>query len=492
MPELIGTPPPPPPPPPPPSAPPPPLSLPITEQTLAYSAAGGYYIRTDNTLWWWGDGRTQKVMDDVAAVSARAGRTLAVAIKTDGTLWEWDATPLWEWDALLNQNRRTYSLTAPAKVMDGVAAVSVGTRHIAAVKADGTLWTWGFDGTLLAPDPFYSETMVAASVSAPELRLHNVIAASAGQAFTLAITSDGNLWAFGSNGSGRLGIGNENTHITPGFGYNTDVPQLVMRGVASVSAGNEHGAAVGTDGSLWTWGCNNSGQLGDGDGGTGRHRNAPIKVIDSGVASVTAGYQHTFVLMSDGALRFHMFTVSLRYIREESNIAVVAAPYSGPNNILPVITRDGTLMTLGSNIHPNFIMRPISTPTPAPSPTPPAQNIERGITGLLDGSPMTFDVPPRIINGSTMVPMRAIFNALGAGVSWDGTARTVTATRGSDVIVLTIGASTATFNGVSRPLNQPAVIVGGSTLVPLRFVSEALGADVRWDGATQTVTITSR
>ena len=53
------------------------------------------------------------------------------------------------------------------------------------------------------------------------------------------------------------------------------------------------------------------------------------------------------------------------------------------------------------------------------------------------------------------------------------------------------GATLATFNGVSRPLNQPAVIVGGSTFVPLRFVSEALGANVRWDGATRTVAIMS-
>jgi len=110
---------------------------------------------------------------------------------------------------------------------------------------------------------------------------------------------------------------------------------------------------------------------------------------------------------------------------------------------------------------------------------------------LLNGSPMTFDVPPQIISGSTMVPMRAIFNELGATVSWDGPTRTITATRGSDVVALTIGATHATFNGGSRPLNQPAVIVGGSTLVPLRFVSEALGANVRWDGATRTVAIMS-
>lgn len=112
-----------------------------------------------------------------------------------------------------------------------------------------------------------------------------------------------------------------------------------------------------------------------------------------------------------------------------------------------------------------------------------------GIRVQLNGQEVAFDVPPRIDNGRTLVPLRAIFEALGAEVNWDGQARKVIATRGATVISLPVGASTASINGKPVNLEVPARIVDGRTLVPLRFVSEALGAQVSWDGATQTVSI---
>ncbi|NPV90756.1 MAG: copper amine oxidase N-terminal domain-containing protein [Firmicutes bacterium] len=90
-----------------------------------------------------------------------------------------------------------------------------------------------------------------------------------------------------------------------------------------------------------------------------------------------------------------------------------------------------------------------------------------------------------------MVPMRVIFEALGATVQWDDATKTVTATKDATVIKLTIGSETAYKNDESVSLDAPGMIVDDRTLVPLRFVSEALGAQVAWDGATQTVSITS-
>jgi hypothetical protein len=114
-----------------------------------------------------------------------------------------------------------------------------------------------------------------------------------------------------------------------------------------------------------------------------------------------------------------------------------------------------------------------------------------GITVLLDGRPMEFDVHPRIINERTMVPLRAIFEALGADISWNNSTQTVTATKGDTVIVLTIGCTSPTVNGRVVTIDQPGVVVDGRTLVPLRFVAEALGVAVNWFGMTRTVTITS-
>ncbi|MHB8308445.1 MAG: stalk domain-containing protein [Candidatus Desulforudaceae bacterium] len=110
---------------------------------------------------------------------------------------------------------------------------------------------------------------------------------------------------------------------------------------------------------------------------------------------------------------------------------------------------------------------------------------------LVDGSTLNFSVPPRMEQGTTLVPLRGIFEALGASVVWDGATQTVDASRGDTQIKLQIGSKTAYRNGQAVSLSVPGKVVDGSTLVPLRFVSEALGANVGWDGATQTITITS-
>lgn len=102
-----------------------------------------------------------------------------------------------------------------------------------------------------------------------------------------------------------------------------------------------------------------------------------------------------------------------------------------------------------------------------------------------------MDVPPTIINGRTMVPMRAIFEALGSQVQWNAASQSITATKGSIAINLQIGSTTATNNGTNVTLDVAPQIIDGRTLVPARFVSEALGAKVNWDAANRRVDITT-
>lgn len=94
-----------------------------------------------------------------------------------------------------------------------------------------------------------------------------------------------------------------------------------------------------------------------------------------------------------------------------------------------------------------------------------------------------------LINNSTLVPLRAIFEALGADVAWDGTTKTVTSTKGDITIRLVIGNNKATKNGKVIELAAPAQLINSSTYVPLRFVGEAFGATVNWDGPTRSVYI---
>lgn len=94
-----------------------------------------------------------------------------------------------------------------------------------------------------------------------------------------------------------------------------------------------------------------------------------------------------------------------------------------------------------------------------------------------------------IENGSTLVPLRGIFEALGAEVTWNNSTWTIDATKGSIKIWLEIGSKVTKVNGKTVNIAAPARIVNGSTLVPLRFISEALGAEVLWDGPTMTINI---
>lgn len=110
---------------------------------------------------------------------------------------------------------------------------------------------------------------------------------------------------------------------------------------------------------------------------------------------------------------------------------------------------------------------------------------------LFDGRALTFDVPPTIENGRVLVPMGAIFNAMGAAVTWDAATSTATAIKNGVTVILPIGEDYASINGNAKTLDVPAQIVNGRTLVPISFIAQAFGAGVSWDPETTTVIIVS-
>lgn len=110
----------------------------------------------------------------------------------------------------------------------------------------------------------------------------------------------------------------------------------------------------------------------------------------------------------------------------------------------------------------------------------------------LDNKKLSFEVDPVIEEGRTLVPLRAIFEEMGATVEWNNDTRTVTAVKGNTTVVLPIGSTRPTVNGVERSLDVPAKISQSRTLAPLRFVGEAFGGTVEWNGTTRTINITSK
>ncbi|MDP4183513.1 MAG: stalk domain-containing protein, partial [Bacillota bacterium] len=110
---------------------------------------------------------------------------------------------------------------------------------------------------------------------------------------------------------------------------------------------------------------------------------------------------------------------------------------------------------------------------------------------IVDGRELSFDVPPTIVSGRTLVPLRVIFEALGAEVRWDPATKTVFGSTADTTVKLTINSRNAFVNGSLIRIDAPAMIIKGRTLVPTRFIAESLGTDVEWKNDTRTVGITT-
>ena len=170
---------------------------------------------------------------------------------------------------------------------EGVTCVSLGDAHSAAIKTDGSLWMWGFNTDGQLGIGRFAESGDNHS-NIPIKIMEGVKSVSLGGAHSAAIKNDGSLWMWGNNESGQLGNG---TNVS------SNIPIKIMEGVKSVSLGAEHSAAVKNDGSLWMWGSDSWGQLGNTTSGS----NVPIKIM-SGVKSVSIGEDHSAAIKTDGSL----------------------------------------------------------------------------------------------------------------------------------------------------------------------------------------------
>ena len=162
--------------------------------------------------------------------------------------------------------------------------------HFAGIRADGTLWTWGSNGSGQLGDG--STTQRLGSVQVGTANIWATV--DCGQAHTLAVKSDGTLWAWGNNYEGQLGTGTVGEQL----------PSPLQVGTASnwamVACGQYHTVAMKSDGTLWGWGRNGNGQLGD---GTGTTTNSPVQVgTANNWVTVASGADHALALKSDGTL----------------------------------------------------------------------------------------------------------------------------------------------------------------------------------------------
>jgi hypothetical protein len=235
-------------------------------------------------------------MEDVIAVSC--GEDSTGVIKTDGSLWMWgsvDGGKLGnggKYDSTINGGQ--YQVK-PTKIMSNALAVSCGANNTAAILKDGSLWVWG--------DNTYGQVGTGSKghdITVPTKIMDNVVTVSLGGNHTAAIKTDGSLWVWGSNVKGQIGnggTGNDEFYYSNQLEYNQTTPERIMTQVASVSCGLQYTVAVKKDGTVWAWGDNTYGELGN---GTTTNASSPLKIMSSGSAVAARGA--TAVVKTDGSL----------------------------------------------------------------------------------------------------------------------------------------------------------------------------------------------
>jgi alpha-tubulin suppressor-like RCC1 family protein len=262
-------------------------------------SAGGVHslaVRANGSAWAWGNNTSGRLGDGTVTarsspvsvvggfsdwVQVSAGDAHNLAVRANGSAWAWGLNT----SGRLGDGTIT-SRTSPVSVVGGFSdwvQVSAGNAHSLGVRANGTAWAWGLNGSGRLGDGTVISRLSPVSVVGG---FTDWVQVSAGTAHSLAIRANGTAWAWGLNGSGRLGDGTTTTRSSP---------VSVVGGFSDwvqVSAGRYHSIGVRANGSAWAWGLNSSGQLGD---GSINDKVSPVSVAGGFTdwVQVSAGYTHS-------------------------------------------------------------------------------------------------------------------------------------------------------------------------------------------------------
>lgn len=286
-------------------------------------------LKTDGTVYCWGQGVNGQLGESnstsfirqspiqVADVGGSgyltnvyqivSGQSHTCALKKDGTVYCWGANASGQ---LGDNTTSTRYIPVQVKgvggtgVLSGVSQIAAGFEHTCAVKTDGTMFCWGNSANGQLGDNFNAQRSVPVQVKGLNGvgLLSGVSSIAAGFRHTCAAKTDGSLYCWGQNSVGQLGDGSTTDHFAPVLVFNLGG----LTNVSSVSTGQYHTCAVKTDGSAYCWGQGANGRLGLGDA---TQRLTPVQVVGIGgsgtlsnVSQIIAGYAHTCALKTDGSM----------------------------------------------------------------------------------------------------------------------------------------------------------------------------------------------
>jgi len=301
-------------------------------------SGGGFHslaLKNDSTVWAWGDNFYGELgegdtldkytpvqvggITDITAISA--GWYHSLALKNDSTVWAWGTN----WDGQLGDSTNVGRYT-PVQVrgfgnvgyLTGITAIATEGWHSLALKKDSTIWAWGWN--------HYGQLGNNTGIDSTPVKvgfLNKITAIAVGNAHSLALKNDSTVWAWGFNGAGELGDGNTIDRMAP---VQVRGPGNVgfLKGIIAIAGGGNHSLALKNDGTVWTWGYNIYGQLGD---GTTINRTTPVQVNGlTNVVAISGGGWHSLALKNDGSV----WTWGYNQDGELGNDT------SGNNNYIPV------------------------------------------------------------------------------------------------------------------------------------------------------------
>jgi alpha-tubulin suppressor-like RCC1 family protein len=258
-------------------------------------------LQSDGTVWtrgnnWFGqlgNGTTIgsstliRVPGLAGVVQVSAGSFHSLALRSDGTVWQWGGWGPGD------------SLT-PVEVpgLTGVTKITAGNGFSLALRSDGTVWAWGNNYAGQLGDG----TTTARSAPVQVSGLSQVTGIAAGADSALAVSTRGittlkTVWAWGSNGSGQLGDGTLGNHLTP-----EQVTGIGAPSIMGISVGEKFAVALGSDGTVWAWGADDVGQLGNAPTASPVTRPVETTGMDSGITQISAGLNHVLALKSNGTV----------------------------------------------------------------------------------------------------------------------------------------------------------------------------------------------
>jgi alpha-tubulin suppressor-like RCC1 family protein len=236
----------------------------------------------------------------VKIVAIHANSSINLAIDDQGRVWQWGNYKLAPNNSPCKGGDACLLTPALVPNLTDVTAVSAGYDHRMALKNDGSLWGWGQNETYqlglgYGDKLYYDEAVVVPGMT-------DVVAVSAGGNFTIALKQDGTVWTWGKDSAGQLGNGKDS--YTPKYALREESPVQVvdLNQVEAVEAGWHHGIALRSDGTVWTWGFNQLGELGWGTADTEQH---PVPAQVPGLSSVQViggGFSNSLAQTSDGSV----------------------------------------------------------------------------------------------------------------------------------------------------------------------------------------------